>query len=402
MSVASVNSRPALVKAKSWNRVPIDDVAVRGSGHTPDKKHPEYWGGDIQWVSLKDTFRLDVGLVVETTDTITADGLAHSSAVMHPRGSVILLRDAGIGKSAILGADMAVSQHFMAWRCGPRLDNWFLYYYFQQMKPEFERISNGSTIKTIGLDYFKQLTVPLPSIGEQYAIAQMLREADDLITTLERLIAKKESIKQGMMQQLLTGKTRLPGFVKEWTETTIGDLENKGKLKLYRGKVISKRDIAALPGPYPIYSSSVHNQGLFGTYGRYMFDEELITWSVDGGGHFFYRPRHRFSVTNVCGYMRVTSKSIDPQFLTYHLQALHSRLHFDYTLKAHPSVIRGAYQLTLPGPDEQRAIAQALTDCDDEINVLRVRLTKAKAIKQGMMQELLTGSTRLPVAEAAS
>ena len=199
------------------------------------------------------------------------------------------------------------------------------------------------------------------------------------------------------MHQLLTGHTRLPEFSGVWKESTLGDLEESGKLGLFRGKVISKLDIASTPGPYPIYSSSVQNQGLFGAYGLYMFDEELITWSVDGGGNFFYRPRHKFSVTNVCGYMRVFSRSIDIRFITYQLQELHSHLHFDYTLKAHPSVIRSAYQLAIPEIDEQRAIASTLADIEKEISVLQRRLSKACGIKAGMMQQLLTDRTRLPV-----
>lgn len=263
-------------------------------------------------------------------------------------------------------------------------------------------VSARSGIPKINREELSEYRMAVPSSAEQKAIGRALDNADDLIAALERVIAKKRAIKQGMMQQLPTGKTRLAGFTREWAGATLGDLEKVGKLKLFRGKVISKLDIAAHPGSYPIYSSSVHNHGLFGTYGRYMFDEELITWSVDGGGHFFYRPRHKFSVTNVCGYMRVMSKSIDPRFLAYQLQALHSRLHFDYTLKAHPSVIRGAYYLTLPQLGEQQAIATALSDVDAEIAALQARLTKTRDIKTGMMQQLLTGRTRLPVQEPAS
>lgn len=177
---------------------------------------------------------------------------------------------------------------------------------------------------------------------------------------------------------------------------TLGALEKSGMIRLFRGQVISKKAIAALPGSYPIYSSSVKNNGLFGRYGRYMFEEELITWSVDGGGHFFYRPRHKFSVTNVCGYLRVLSSQIDTQYLAYQLQALHSRLQFDYTLKAHPSVIRGAYTLSLPAIEEQRAVAAALRDADNLIDGLERMIAKKQAIKQGMMQQVLTGRTRLP------
>jgi len=177
---------------------------------------------------------------------------------------------------------------------------------------------------------------------------------------------------------------------------SLGELERRGLLKLFRGQVISKRDIVTTPGSYPIYSSSVAQQGMFGRYGRYMFNEELITWSVDGGGNFFYRPRHKFSVTNVCGYLRVLSDKIDVRFLAYFLQALHLNMHFDYTLKAHPSVIRGAYTIDLPPISVQRSISASLEDVDTFIATSERLIAKKQAIKQGAMQQLLTGKTRLP------
>ncbi len=237
--------------------------------------------------------------------------------------------------------------------------------------------------------------VSLPKPSEQRAIAEALSDVDQLLGSLEKLIAKKRAIKQAAMQQLLTGKTRLPGFSGEWETITLGGLEQRGDIRLLRGKVISQKDIDRLPGDYPIYSSSVHLNGLFGSYGDYMFDEELITWSVDGGGHFFHRPKHRYSVTNVCGYLRIWVSSIDYRYLAYHLQNLHSRKVFDYTVKAHPSVIRGAYNVALPQLSEQRAIATVLSDMDAEIAVLERRRDKTRTIKQGMMQQLLTGRVRL-------
>jgi type I restriction enzyme S subunit len=237
--------------------------------------------------------------------------------------------------------------------------------------------------------------LPVPQPVEQRAIAEALSDVDGLIGALEALIAKKRAIKQAAMQQLLTGKTRLPGFSGEWETLSLGDVEKRGDIKLYRGKVISQRDIDRRPGGYPIYSSSVHSNGLFGCYGEYMIDEELITWSVDGGGHFFYRPKHPFSVTNVCGFMRIRTQSINCQYFAYHLQELHSRKVFDYTLKAHPSVIRSSYQVVLPTIEEQREIATVLSDIDAEIAALERRRDKTRAIKQGMMQQLLTGRIRL-------
>src|SRR3989304_3430478 len=182
----------------------------------------------------------------------------------------------------------------------------------------------------------------------------------------------------------------------EWEALSIRELEAKKPLRLFRGLVISKETMNKIPGPYPVYSSSVTNNGLFGSYGRYMFDEELITWSIDGGGNFFYRPKHRFSVTNVCGYMRVDSSTLDCRFTSYQLQHLHGRQAFDYTLKAHPSVIRGIYVVPLPPLPEQRVIAGALEDVDAVLGALTQLIAKKRDLKQAAMQQLLTGQTRLP------
>lgn len=255
--------------------------------------------------------------------------------------------------------------------------------------------ASGSTAQGIQRKKLEQLFVVLPPLHEQRAIAEALSDVDALLSGLDRLIAKKRDLKQAAMQQLLTGQTRLPGFHGEWEAQAVNDLERRGLVRLSRGKVISKKDIESTPGEFPIYSSSVHNDGLFGCYGESMFDEELITWSVDGGGNFFHRPKHKFSVTNVCGFMRVDTAAINYRFLAAQLQLLHSRMNFDYQSKAHPSVVRREYEVQLPRLDEQTAIAQVLSDMDAELAALEARRDKSRQLKQGMMQELLTGRIRL-------
>jgi type I restriction enzyme, S subunit len=194
----------------AWPVVLLDSVAKRGSGHTPDKKHPEYWDGNIKWVSLKDSSRLDRLYILDTVAKITPLGIENSSAVEHPAGTVVLSRDAGVGKSAITTDVMAVSQHFMAWQCGPDLDNHFLYYWLQWMKPEFERIAIGNTIKTIGLPYFKQLRIPLPPMGEQRAIASSLKSLDLRIFAEEQVLSGLHAVKTGLLNTLLSGRVRVP------------------------------------------------------------------------------------------------------------------------------------------------------------------------------------------------
>ena len=159
-----------------WSYGLLDNYAERCSGHTPSKSFPEYWDGGIKWISLADSFRLDKGLVEETDKEISKLGTENSSAQVHPAGTVVLSRDAGIGKSGVMAEPMAVSQHFIAWKCdiNDNTHNWFLYNWLQLNKHEFERQAVGSTIKTIGLPYFKKLKIALPPYAEQRKIAKIL------------------------------------------------------------------------------------------------------------------------------------------------------------------------------------------------------------------------------------
>ncbi|MCE2574070.1 restriction endonuclease subunit S [Komagataeibacter sp. FNDCR2] len=192
---------------KEWEACLLDNVALRGSGHTPSKSIPSYWDGGIRWVSLADSHRLDQVYIRETDKEISEAGLANSSAVRHPENTVILSRDAGIGKSAILASEMAVSQHFMAWRCGTKLNHVFLYYLLQREKPRFEAIAMGSTIKTIGLSFFKKYVIALPPKNEQDQIGKILLQAEDDVVIGEQEAQKLRATKSGLMDDLLTGRT---------------------------------------------------------------------------------------------------------------------------------------------------------------------------------------------------
>ncbi len=147
----------------------------------------------------------------------------------------------------------------------------------------------------------------------------------------------------------------------KWPSFKLKELEEFGDITLGRGQVISKKDLEGNPGIYPVYSSSAQGIGQFGQYGSYMFDEELITWSVDGGGRFFYRPKHKFSVTNVSGWLRINNtQKIDAKYLFRVLDTEWQEKSFDYVAKAHPSVIREMYQIPLPPLEIQEQIVAEL------------------------------------------
>ncbi|KKB69764.1 type I restriction modification DNA specificity domain protein [Burkholderia pseudomallei MSHR1079] len=196
---------PKFRDAGDWAEEKLESLADRGSGHTPSKSNPEYYGGGIKWVSLADSKRLDCGVISNTEIEISEQGIKNSSAVLHPAGTVILSRDAGVGKSAIMGAPMAVSQHFIAWACNSgRLLNWFLYYELQRSKPLFERVATGSTIKTIGLPFFVEMKIKLPLPPEQKKIADCLFSLDELIAAQSRKIEALKVHKKGLLQQLFS------------------------------------------------------------------------------------------------------------------------------------------------------------------------------------------------------
>lgn len=173
-----------------------------------------------------------------------------------------------------------------------------------------------------------------------------------------------------------------------WDEYEIPDLEDKGIVSLGRGNIISKIDIQEKPGGHPIYSSSAKKDGMFGKYGDYMFDEEMITWSIDGGGTLFYRPRHKFSVTNVCGYMRLDTSILDYRFVHAALCLQHSRITFDYQTKAHPSVIRNLYRIPIPPLLEQKKIADILSAIDTAIKDKEEILCKRERVAELLAVDL--------------
>lgn len=320
-------------------------------------------------------------------------------------GDLVMSRNQSIGIASyvdsdepfVLGQDTVLIKPYEA-------DSKFVFYKLQSevVQRSIAKLAGGSTFSRINLADIRKLKLHLPPLPEQKKIAQILSTWDKAITTTEQLLTNSQQQKKALMQQLLTGKKRLMDkngvrFSGEWSSYLLEKLEELGWVMLGRGNVISKIDIENTPGDYPIYSSSVKNNGLMGKYGEHMFDEELITWSVDGGGNFFYRPKHKFSVTNVSGYMRINTEQLNYQFIAAQLEMHHSKLEFDYQSKAHPSVIRKIYTLAIPTLEEQQKIAAVLTTADQEIESLQQKVEALKQEKKALMQQLLTGKRRVLV-----
>ena len=173
-------------------------------------------------------------------------------------------------------------------------------------------------------------------------------------------------------------------YTPTWEQRKLGELEKDATLYMGRGRVISAKDMSNTPGTFPVYSSSALDNGRMGAYGKYMFNQELITWSIDGGGAVFYRRKHRFSVTNVSGYIAVNPEKINCKFLAYAMSLAHSRIKFDYTVKAHPSVIRSLYTMGIPiSLQEQQVIGSFFSRLDNLITLHQRKRQWLKWLDEG-------------------
>ncbi|OSP25917.1 hypothetical protein B7767_41945 [Streptomyces sp. 13-12-16] len=183
------------LSSSRWPTAPIRLVARLGSGHTPSRSKPEYWENcSVPWVTLADVWQLREGrttFITETKEMVSPLGLAKSAAVKHPAGTVILSRTASVGFSAIMGRDMATSQDFATWTCGPRLEPRYLLHALRGMAPDLKRVATGSTHKTIYMPDIEQLRVPLPPLDEQRRIAGFLDAETARIDNLASLRSRQ-------------------------------------------------------------------------------------------------------------------------------------------------------------------------------------------------------------------
>ena len=176
-----------------WEMLPVKRIATLESGHTPDRKVDAYWEDcEIPWVSLNDTAILrDCDYVSETTLRINWLGLANSSARMLPERAVVFTRDATIGESAITTRPMAVSQHIIAWLCDERrIVPEFLLLAIYGMKGELLRLTNGSTIGTIGLADVKSICIAVPPIEEQNELCSDVFRSKEVLRKVSKRVER--------------------------------------------------------------------------------------------------------------------------------------------------------------------------------------------------------------------
>jgi len=259
----------------------------------------------------------------------------------------------------------------------------FIFYLYTSIG--FERFSSGSGVPTLNRNDAHSFHTAIPSsVNEQEAIATALSDTDALIESLEQLIAKKRQIKRGAMQELLTGKRRLPGFSGGWEVKCVGDV-----LKIAHGR--SQHAVEDQNGIYPILATG----GQIVTSNQFLYDKPSVLIGRKGTidkPQFMDTP---FWTVDTLFYSIIFEPN-NAKFLYYRFCLIDWKQYNEAS--GVPSLNARTIErieLKIPSSEEQTAIATILSDMDSEITLLEEKLGKTRQIKQGMMQELLTGRIRL-------
>lgn len=288
------------------------------------------------------------------------------------------------------------------------------YFFFQFSTRFFDRIMSmtaKSSVDSVRMEMIAAMEIPLPEAAEQETIAAALSDADAVIASLDRLIAKKRAIKQAAMQQLLTGKTRLPAFRSRWRRIQLGELGAFAK-----GAGIKRGDVSLDGLPCIRYGQ------IYTDYSNYA--ESLVSFIPPSVASTSYPILPRDLLFTASGetaeeigkcvaYVGTSAAYAGGDIIVLRLSGDDDPVYLAHLIN-HPIVARerarfgqgdavvhisarslARLQLELPDSREQAAIAKVLTDIDQHVSALARRRNKARAIKQGMMQALLTGRVRL-------
>ena len=412
-----------------WEVVRLDELGVWKGGMTPSMQNPSYWlDGNIPWISSGDVKSV---LLKETGFSVTAFAIKQKTTTLLPAESIVVVTRSGILRKYLPVAmnviPMAINQDIKALIptkkfCSP--------YLLHALTWNGDRILSrcmkaGTTVESIEFRWLKAFTIPLPTLAEQHAIAEVLGDADALIESLEQLIAKKRAVKQGVMQELLTGKTRLPGFNGlEWKKSEIGDIPSDwnvqeiGQIARVKtgpfGSSLHERDYVDDGTPI-ITVEHLGERGIVHSNIPMVSSADrrrLSSYSLEEGDIVFSRvgsvDRNARVSTEESGWLfsgrllrlHVSPGNVDTRYLSYHFHSepFKQRVRtvaVGQTMASLNTQILNSVLVVLPSLPEQTAIAAILSDMDEEIAALEAKLTKTRQVKQGMMHELLTGRIRL-------
>lgn len=394
-----------------WQLTRVEDAGAVLGGR---QRSPSAQGEPTPYLRVANVF---AGWI-DTSDVLQMPFTADERARFALRAGDILLNEGQslelVGRSAIYRDEppnCCFQNTLVRFRAGPRTDPNYAQYVFESYlrRGEFSKIALQTTsIAHLGAGRFAQMPFVAPPLAEQKAIGQALADADALIDSLEQLLTKKRQVKQGAMQELLTGKRRLPGFQGNWGEATFADVAFIDPENLGSGTPAGfSFNYIALEGV---------NQGRLDSFAELRFDSapsrarrvlrngDILVSTVRPNlkSHLLLDTLHGNWIAST-GFSVVRGKPgiACPGFLFALLfsSVIEQQIDALLTGSNYPAINgRDVANLVFPCPpfDEQIAIAESMSDMDAEIAALESRLTKARDLKQAMAQALLTGRIRIP------
>jgi type I restriction enzyme S subunit len=396
-------------------RISLGSIATISSGGTPDRLRPDYWGGQIPWVK---TGEIRFNTIRETEESISDAAVDGSSAKVYPSGT-LLMAMYGQGKTrgqvAMLGISGAINQACAAISPLDRDDARYLFQYLAFQYTNIRRRSNTGNQENLNAELIRSIPVYYPKKPVRGKIADILGTWDKALEKLDALIAAKERRKQGLMQQLLTGKRRLKGFgatnrrttrdrfgvyPADWCRVALGEITREVSTRNTDG-----RDL-------PVLSCTKHHGLVLSQeyFGRRVHAQDTGPYRVVGRGEFAYATNHveegSIGYQNVCEAGLVSpiytvfrnTDAVDPEYL---FRVLKSPLMVHlYRVNTSSSVNRrgslrydefAGIHIWIPTTNEQRAIACVLHTCDREIRLLHRQRVALDEQKRGLMHRLLSG-----------
>lgn len=406
---------------KDWEIKKLGDFATIGSGGTPSRQNPIYWGGNIPWIT---TTQIDFNVIDKASEFITKEGLKNSAAKVYRPGTLLMAmygQGKTRGKVAILGIEASVNQACAAINLIESVLGEYVFYNLSARYDEIRGLSNTGNQENLNSKIIKNILTPIPPLPEQHAITTALSNIDSLLTALDAVIAKKRLIKQGAMQELLTGKKHLPGFNGKWEVKTLDELfhfsggytasrdqlSSNGYCYLHYGDIhMSKKTFVDLKTEF--YDIPKLNINLRKVSEISLLNDGDIVF-VDASEDDEGASRHVVIVNPdkipfISGLHTIVAKGKTNELVhSYRRYCFQTRAVKDqFRFYAVGTKVTGISKtniakinLPVPSIPEQQAITEVLSDMDAEIAALEARREKTSLLKQGMMQELLTGKTRL-------
>ncbi len=403
-----------------WDVKHLDDFGNIVSGGTPSTKEPSYWNGLIAWCTPTDITSTPGTTITETEKSITEDGLRNSAAIILPEGSLLLCTRATIGDSKINTVPMATNQGFKNIVPNKYTCIKYLYYLLQTKKKTMLEKATASTFAEISKSALCEIPLQVPDTQEQEKIAEVLSDVDALISNLQKLIQKYKNIKQGCLQQLLPQidkdkpRLRLPGYTEAWHKRKLGDRTSiKARIgwqKLTKGEYLEVGDYYLITGTDITENHRIdYRKCFYVTKERYEKDDNIkvhngdIIVTKDGTIGKVARIDNLDKPATLNSHLFVVrdlSGTLNNRFL---LHVLSSKIFTDFveetktgtTLTGLPQKAFIQFEFEAPSLQEQEEISNFLDELDDNIFVHQRKLEKFELIKQGMMEELLTGKVRL-------